>query len=68
MDRESRGESGRRARAGRDILSLCLSRLEPRVPIHHHCPDPPRLTVLEMDEELEIAEANPECNVLSDFE
>jgi len=26
-------------------LPLCLSRLEPRVPIHLHCPDQPRLTV-----------------------
>ena len=26
-------------------MSLCLSRLEPRVPISLHCPDPPRLTV-----------------------
>ena len=25
---------------------LCLSRLEPRVPIHLHFPDPPRLMVL----------------------
>ena len=24
----------------------CLSRLEPHVPIHLHCPEPPRLTVL----------------------
>ena len=32
--RDSGGESGRWARAGRDILSLCLSRLKPRVPIH----------------------------------
>ena len=28
-----------------EILFLCLSRLEPRVPCHLHCPDPPRLTV-----------------------
>ena len=45
VDRDSGGESERRALAGRDILSLCLSRLEPHVPIHLHCPDPPRLTV-----------------------
>ena len=32
-----------------DILSLCLSRLEPRVPIHLHCPDSPRLTVGQID-------------------
>ena len=29
----------------RDQISLCLSQLEPGVPIHLHCPDPPRLTV-----------------------
>ena len=34
-----RGGSGRQARAGRDILSLYLSLLEARVPIHLHCPD-----------------------------
>ena len=49
VDRDSGGESGRRATAGRDILFLCLSRLEPRVPVHLLCPDPPRLTV---DEEV----------------
>ena len=43
---DSGGNSGRRARAGRDILCLCLSRLEPRVPIHLHSPDAPRLTVV----------------------
>ena len=43
-----RDKSGRRARAGKDILSLCLSRLDPRVPIHLRCPDPPRLTVYEV--------------------
>ena len=45
MDRNSGGELGSQARAGRDILSLCLSRFEPRAPIHLRCPDPPRLTV-----------------------
>ena len=44
-DEENDGESGRRARAERDSLSLCLCRLEPRVPIHLQRPDPPRLTV-----------------------
>ena len=29
LDRESGGESGRRARAGRDILSLCLTNSSP---------------------------------------
>ena len=45
VDRDSGGESRRRDRAGRDILSLCLSRLETHVSIHLHCPDPPSLTV-----------------------
>ena len=44
MDRDRGGDSGRWARVRRDILSLCLSRHEPRVPIHLLCPDPPRLT------------------------
>ena len=26
-------------------MSLCLSRLEPHIPIHLHCPNPPRLMV-----------------------
>ena len=34
VDRDRAGELGRWAGAGRDILSLCLPRLEPRVPIH----------------------------------
>ena len=29
-------------------MSLCLSRFEPRVPIHLHCPDPPRLMVFSL--------------------
>ena len=39
VDRDWGGESGRRTRARRDILSLCLSRLEPRFSIHLLCPD-----------------------------
>ena len=46
VDRDGGGESGHRAQAGRDIETKCLSRLEPDVPIHLHCPNPPRLTVL----------------------
>ena len=46
MDRDSGRVSGRRARTRRELLSLCLSWLEPRVPIHLHCTDPPRLTIL----------------------
>ena len=38
LDRDSGGELGHQARAGKDILSLCLSRLKPRVPIHLHSP------------------------------
>ena len=45
VDRDSGGESGRRAWAGRDILFLCLSQLKPCVPIHLHYPDPPHVTV-----------------------
>ena len=45
VDWDRGDESGRRARAGRDILSLCLSRLEPPIPIHPVSPDPSRLTV-----------------------
>ena len=48
MDRDRGGESGRRAQTGRDILSLSLSRLEPRVPIHFHYLDLPRLTACYM--------------------
>jgi len=40
-DRGGKTPGSSRARAGRDILSLCLFRLEPRVPIHLLCPDPP---------------------------
>ena len=29
----------------RETFCLCLSRLKPRVPIHLHFPDPPRITV-----------------------
>ena len=45
VDRDSGGESGHRARAGRDTETKCLSRLKPGVPIHHHCPNPPHLVV-----------------------
>ena len=45
VDWDTGGESGRRAQAGRDILSLCLFRLDPRIPIHLLCPDSPRLMV-----------------------
>ena len=45
VDRDSGGESGHRARAGRDTETKCLSRLKPGVPIHHHCPNPPHLMV-----------------------
>ena len=34
MDRDSRGESGHRARAGTDTGTKCLSRLQPSYPIH----------------------------------
>ena len=40
----NRGESGRLARAGREIWFLCLSLLEPSVLIHPVSPDPPWLT------------------------
>ena len=45
VDRNLWGESGRQARAGRDMCQ-CVSRLEPRVPIHPVGPNPPRLTVV----------------------
>ena len=48
MDRNSGCKSGRRAWVGRDILSLCFSRLETRVPIHLHFPEPPHLTVINL--------------------
>ena len=44
VDRDSGGEAGHRAQAGRDTETKCLSRLKLGVPIHIHCPDPPHLT------------------------
>ena len=49
VDRDSGGESGHRARARRDTETKCLSWLEPSIPIHHHCPNPPHLTVVNLD-------------------
>ena len=46
VDWDSGGESGHGAQARRDIETKCLSPLEPSIPIHLHCPDPPRLTVI----------------------
>ena len=43
--RDWHGEPGRRARAGKDILSLCLSPLELRVSIHPVSPISPRSMV-----------------------
>ena len=45
VDWDCGGESGRWARAGRDI-SVCISWLEPCVPIQLHFPKPPHLTNL----------------------
>ena len=47
--RRGEGESGHRARARRDTETKCLSWLEPSIPIHHHCPNPPHLTVVNLD-------------------
>ena len=38
-------EEVNRQRAGRDTETKCLSQLEPGVPIHLLCPNPPRLPV-----------------------
>jgi hypothetical protein len=38
-------EEVNRQRAGRDTKTKCLSQLEPGVPIHLLCPNPPRLLV-----------------------
>jgi len=46
VEGDSGGESGHGVQAGRDTETKCRSRLEPGVPIHHHCPDPPRLTLI----------------------
>ena len=48
VDWDCGGELGRRARARKDILSLCLSQLKPHFPIHLHCPDPPCWTVISL--------------------
>ena len=45
VDRDSEGESGHGARAGRDTETECLSRLKPGVPILLYCLDPPRPTI-----------------------
>ena len=46
MDQERQAEAGDGAQVGSDTETKCLSRLEPGVPIHLHCPDPPHLTVV----------------------
>ena len=45
VDRDSGGELGHGARAGRDTETKCLSQLEPGVLIHLLCLNPPRLLV-----------------------
>ena len=46
VNRDLRGESGHRARAGGDKISSCLFRLVSDVPIHPANPDSPRATVV----------------------
>ena len=48
MDRDREGESGHGAEAGRDTERKCLPGPDSGVPIHLHCPDPPRLTVINL--------------------
>ena len=45
MDWDSGGKSEHRAQTRRDRETKCLSWLEPGIPIHLHCSNPPHLTV-----------------------